>query len=90
MGEQSGVPKDSIIKVYHGYLNIDEIFKLLKKKRINRTPLVDTMAWSEYGLGEERSLYKTLHLSPKLSETSKSVIAFSFKELDENVGSIDR
>ena len=31
-GGQSGVPKDSMIKVCLGYRNIDEIFKLLKKK----------------------------------------------------------
>ena len=32
LGEQSGVLKDSKIKVYLGYRNIDEKFKLLKKK----------------------------------------------------------
>ena len=32
LGEQSGVQKDSMIKVYLGYRTIDEILKLLKKK----------------------------------------------------------
>ena len=32
LGEQSGVLKDSMRKVYLGSLNIDEIFKLMKKK----------------------------------------------------------
>ena len=30
-GEQSGVLKDSMVKVYLGYRNIDEVLKLLKK-----------------------------------------------------------
>ena len=38
LGEQTGVLKDSMIKVYLGYRNIYEILKLLKKKLINRTP----------------------------------------------------
>ena len=37
--EQSGILKDSIIKVNIGYRNIDEVLKLLKKKWINWTPL---------------------------------------------------
>ena len=32
MGEQSGVLKDSMIKAYLGYRNIDNILKLLNKK----------------------------------------------------------
>ena len=39
MSEHSGALKDSMIKVYLGYRNIDEILKLLKKKIINRTPV---------------------------------------------------
>ena len=31
LGIQSGVPKDSMLKVYLGYRNIEEILKLLKK-----------------------------------------------------------
>ena len=34
LGEQNGVLKDSMIKVYLGYQNIGEILKLLKKKFI--------------------------------------------------------
>ena len=46
LGEQSGALKDSMIKVSVGYQNIDELLKLLKKKkRINRTPL-----WRHPGL----------------------------------------
>ena len=32
LGEQSGVLEDLMIKVYHGYRNIDEVLKLFKKK----------------------------------------------------------
>ena len=32
LGEQSEVLKDSMMKMYLGYQNIDEIFKLSKKK----------------------------------------------------------
>ena len=39
LGEQSGVLKDSMIKVCLGYRNTDEIFKLLKKKIMNHIPL---------------------------------------------------
>ena len=38
LGEQSGVLNDSMIKVYPGNRNIDEILKFLKKKWINQSP----------------------------------------------------
>ena len=46
LGEQSGVLKESMIKVYLRYRNIDEILKLLKKNELIGLHFVDTQAWS--------------------------------------------
>ena len=53
LGEQSGDQKDSMLKVYLGYRNIDEIFKLLKKKKSDST-LLKRRPGAVEGLGKLR------------------------------------
>ena len=46
LGKQSGVVKDSMIKVFLGYRNTDEILQLFKKNELIVLHFADTKTWS--------------------------------------------
>ena len=80
--EQSGVLKDSMIKVYLGYRNIYEILKSLKEKNeLIRLHLVDTQAWSVECLGSTCAVCASAGYTRCFGRSSDCLCASSLQNL---------